>query len=229
MRQEDIYKTRAFLLTDAEIAERHKRLGLDEKIEQANFLLQQAIKKHGNKIICGYSGGKDSKVILHLARQIEPTLVAVHNSHPEEKCDLKQGVVIIKEPKSNFAEYLKVVDVVAQIDGTRVAEEGKSVIWDGKEIERSEMALKGTLNPNGVFGLEIYYPILYWSDKDIWDYIERYKLMTMYEAHTYIPSRPYRGAEANPMAKPQPPADRVLREGHDPIPPPKNDYDKGYA
>lgn len=171
---------------------------LEAKIKIALFTLDHAMRKHGNRIICGYSGGKDSKVILHLARQVNPQIVAVHNSHPEEKCDLKAGVVIIKEPKSNFAEYLKVVDVVAQIDGTRLAEEGKSVIWDGVEIERADMANKGYVNPNGVFNLEIYYPILHWSDKDVWDYIEEHKLMTMYEAHNYIPSRPYRGAEANP-------------------------------
>lgn len=170
----------------------------DLRINASLNVIRQAIEKHGNKVFAGYSGGKDSKVILHLARQVCPTLVAVHNSHPEEKCDLKTGVVIIKEPKSNFIEYLKYVDVTASIDGTRLAEEGKSVIWDGVEIERADMKNLGMINPRGVFDLEIYYPILHWSDKDVWDYIEEHKLMTMYEAHNYIPSRPYRGAEANP-------------------------------
>lgn len=186
----------------------------DIRVNASLAVIKEAVEKHGNKVFAGYSGGKDSKVILHLARTVCPTLVAVHNSHPEEKCDLKEGVVIIKEPKSNFIEYLKYVDVTASIDGTRLAEEGKSVIWDGKEIERAEMKDLGMINPCGVFNLEIYYPILHWSDKDVWDYIEEHKLMTMYEAHNYVPSRPYRGAEATGLTVPPPPK----AEGCDPEP-----------
>lgn len=187
---------------------------LEQKIYQAKLLLERAIKKHGNKIIVGYSGGKDSKVILHLSREVCPNIIPVHNSHPEEKCDLKEGCVIIKEPKSNFAEYLKVVDIKAQIDGTRLCEEGKSVIFNGKEIERHEMDYTSEYNPKGVFNLEIYYPILFWSDKDVWDYIGKYNLMTAYEISIYKPSRPYRGAEAFAHIPPSPPP---KPEGCDPI------------
>jgi 3'-phosphoadenosine 5'-phosphosulfate sulfotransferase (PAPS reductase)/FAD synthetase len=190
-----------------------------EKIHLAKTLLKNAIEKHGNKIIVGYSGGKDSKVILHLARQICPTIVAVHNSHPEEKCDYKEGIVIIKQPKSNFAEYLKVVDIEAQIDGTRLCEEGKSVIFNGKEIERFEMTDQHTYNPKGVFDLEIYYPILDWTDKEVWDYIGENNLMSAYEISIYKPSRPYRGAEASPFYDPLlsiPVPDAPKAEGCDP-------------
>lgn len=165
----------------------------DKREEEAVDLIRQAVLKHGNKLISGYSGGKDSKVILHLARRANPNIVPVHNSHPEEKCDLTAGVVIIKEPKTNFTEYLKYVDVTAQLDGTRIAEEGKTVIVNGKEIERGEMTKKDVHNPSGVFGLEFYYPILFWSDEMVWDYIEKYKLMPAFKISTYVPSRPYRG------------------------------------
>ncbi|MEO6303591.1 MAG: hypothetical protein ABIP51_10490 [Bacteroidia bacterium] len=177
-----------------DVINQSKKLGLTKEAEdKAVNLIESAVTKHGNKIISGYSGGKDSKVILHLARRACPDIIAVHNSHPEETCDLKTGVVIIKEPKSNFKEYLKYVDIEAQIDGTRVFEDGKTVIVRGKEIERHEMIYSDTYNQNGVFGLDFYYPILFWTDKMVWDYIEKYKLMTAWEIINYKPSRPYRG------------------------------------
>ena len=168
-----------------------KKSPLRSKIIIAQVLLQEAISEFGNKIIIGYSGGKDSKVILHLAREINPNIIAVHNSHPEETCDLESGCLIIKQPKTNFAEFLKYVDVEAQIDGTRVCEEGKTVFVEGKEIERSEM--NSLFNSKGVFNLQIVYPILFWSDKDVWDYIDDNNLMTAYEISIYKSSRPYVG------------------------------------
>lgn len=185
----------------AEVSSLTENLLTDKREEEAVDLIRQAVLKHGNKLISGYSGGKDSKVILHLARRANPNIVPVHNSHPEEKCDLTAGVVIIKEPKTNFTEYLKYVDVTAQLDGTRVAEEGKTVIVNGKEIERGEMTEKDVHNPSGVFGLEFYYPILFWTDEMVWDYIEKYKLMSAFKISTYVPSRPYRGEGTYVTAK----------------------------
>lgn len=169
------------------------KTGLENKILIAQDRIQSAYEKHKNKLIIGYSGGKDSKVILHLSRQVIPNIIAVHNSHPEEKYDEESNCLIIKEPKTNFAEFLKYTDITAQIDGTRVAEEGKTVFYNGKEIERSDMNEHMWHNKQGVFNLEIYYPILFWSDKEVWDYIDKFNLMTAWEIINYKPSRPYTG------------------------------------
>jgi len=164
------------------------------KIEKAKKLLHSALVKHGNKIFVAYSGGKDSKVILHLAQQaaapMRATVISIHNSHPDEKCDLPNGCVIIKEPKSNFVEFLKYVEVTAQIDGTRTDEEEKTVIFNSEVIPRKD--IPNEFNPKGVFGLEIYYPILYWTEKEVWNYIKQHELMTEEEIKNYKPSQPYK-------------------------------------
>ena len=157
---------------------------------KAASLLMLAMNKHGNKIYVAYSGGKDSKVILHLARKMNPNVLVVHNAHPEETCDLRRGVLIIKEPKSNFKEFLQYVDLTAQIDGTTRFEEGKTVIFDGKEINRFD--IPAAYNPRGVFSLEIYYPILEWEAADVWEYIRYYSLMSEDEIANYKSSRPYK-------------------------------------
>ncbi len=160
------------------------------KIELAKQLIQSAYTKHQNNLFIGYSGGKDSKVIQHLAHQISPLIISIHNSCDTEKNDYFGNVIVIKKPKSNFKEFLNLTTFTAQIDGTRKDELGKNVIFNGIDITREE--LNDTYNPLGVFSLEIYYPILHWTEKEIWKYIRENHLMTETEIENYIPSQPYK-------------------------------------
>src|SRR6185369_2879620 len=148
-------------------------MGIDLVREEiALIVIEQALQLHGHKVFCGYSGGKDSKVVLHLARRIEPNILAVHSEHPNEKCDLKSGVVIVKSPKENFKELMKYADLEVQLDGTNWFEDDKKVIYNKEEIERRNIPHE--YNPYGVFGLKIYYPILTWTVSDVWHYVRKY-------------------------------------------------------
>jgi len=161
-----------------------------EKEKYALWVIDTALKKYGHKVFCGYSGGKDSKVVLHLARSIEPNIIAVHSQHENEKCDLKSGVVIVKSPKENFKELMKYADLEVQLDGTNWFEDDKKVIYDKVEIERKDIPHE--YNPYGVFGLKVYYPILSWKVDEVWAYIRKYKIMSEEEIKNYVPSHPYR-------------------------------------
>ena len=50
---------------------------LDLKILKTKMLIQEAIYRYGNKVYVSYSGGKDSTVISHIARQIKPDILHI--------------------------------------------------------------------------------------------------------------------------------------------------------
>ena len=52
-------------------------LPLELKIIKTKMLLQEAIDYYGNHIYISYSGGKDSTVISHIARQIKPDILHI--------------------------------------------------------------------------------------------------------------------------------------------------------
>ena len=117
----------------------YKTVMLNKKIAEAINLISEAYKRHGHQLFIGYSGGKDSKVIQHLAHLVSKNIISVHNSCATETNDYFGNVIVIKEPKSNFQSFLPLTDFKAQIDGTRKCEDGKNVIFNGKEITRDEL------------------------------------------------------------------------------------------
>jgi 3'-phosphoadenosine 5'-phosphosulfate sulfotransferase (PAPS reductase)/FAD synthetase len=146
-------------------------------------------------IFAGHSGGKDSCVIHHLAkRALGDSITTVHNvkpmlgtsgdpvaalteMHPETLEFLysnvcKKGRVLFMH-SSNMPEWVKENSMRMQIDGARIAEAnrpGKSsdIIRNGVNVNRSLMT---EIEPVGIFGLTICYPILDWSDEDVFDYL----------------------------------------------------------
>lgn len=162
---------------------------LNIKILDSLQIISESYNKHKNNLFLGYSGGKDSKIIKYLTKMISNNIILIHNSCNTEINDCNENIIEIKSPKSNFKPFLDLVNLKAQIDGTRKCEKGKSVIFNGVSIERNE--LNEVYNPKGVFSLEIYYPILFWSDRDVWTFIRKYNLMTESEIFNYRPSQPY--------------------------------------
>ena len=69
---------------------------LEEKIQHSKDLIQQALQTYGDKVAVACSWGKDSMVLLHLARSINPEVPIF-------------SVLTIHKPKDTFDFIVKVV------------------------------------------------------------------------------------------------------------------------
>lgn len=170
------------------------------KEHMAMVRVHDAVAKFGAKIFCGHSGGKDSVVIHHLTSRFIPSVSLVHNVKPllatvendpvakltamypstlefiYSKVAMKNKVHFM--PASMMESWVKENRFECQIDGARIAEAnrpGKSsnFIRNGQNVNRKELT---PMVENGMFGLTVCYPILDWTDDDVFDYIAQYKL-----------------------------------------------------
>lgn len=169
--------------------------GLTRKEEQAVRLLQAVSRGYKEPIEVGYSGGKDSDVILHLARRAAINIQPIYRNttidppgtiaHVEEV----GGVRMVRPERSFFqlieqkglpsrirrycCEKLKEYKIMEKtILGVRKSES------DNRARNYSEptkcLYYGRTETPeNHVEGI---YPILDWSDEDVLNYIERHSL-----------------------------------------------------
>lgn len=132
------------------------------------------------------SGGKDSVVVHHLARKVfgddvpvihTPKVDGFNKVHPATVAFLYEqsalyGLAIV--PFNQMQKYLDDRGLKQQIDGTRRAEfdrgdRSSDVVINGKTISRADMPVHTV---GGLFGNESIFPIVDWSDYDVWAYIE---------------------------------------------------------
>ena len=165
---------------------------LQKKIEQSIRLLQQVQQAHPDEVIeIAYSGGKDSDVILQLAKEAGIRYEAIYKNttidppgtirHAQE-----MGATIIR-PKRTFAELIqknglptrhqrfcckelkeyKVRDVAVM--GVRRSESRKRA---ENYSEPTECRFYGSKKNH----VEAIYPILEWTDKDVATFIDDRKI-----------------------------------------------------
>lgn len=167
---------------------------LDEKIKIAIDRINKAFDKN-KRVITGHSGGKDSVVINYLVWLSECTKYAtIHNvkpllgtsndpvgalteMHPDTLNFLYTSVCLHNEivfmHSSNMKEYIDKNSIDCQIDGSRRCEfdrAGKSSMF----IANGEMVSREFITDyveNGIFGLNMSYPIFDWSDDDVFELI----------------------------------------------------------
>lgn len=140
-----------------------------QKILDASGRVNQYIRNlsASKKSVCvAYSGGKDSKALRHLMRiSGNEGVPVVHNCHEGETIENDPAIIKVPAPKAeNARKFYEAAGIEAQLDGSRTYED-KTIIWDGKEIHRSQM--QGPLTLDGVFGLETFCPLYDWTDADI--------------------------------------------------------------
>lgn len=143
----------------------------NEKIEATIDRIRQAVKIHGaNRTYVAFSGGKDSRAVLKLARCVLPRPITIHNGHAGESIGTMEGVLCVKEPKAtNVPEFLRTVDVKCQIDGTR-RDEDDHVVFDGKTIHRSVMPTWRTCK--GIWDLEVVFPLWDWTEQEVFEFLD---------------------------------------------------------
>jgi 3'-phosphoadenosine 5'-phosphosulfate sulfotransferase (PAPS reductase)/FAD synthetase len=172
---------------------RKKELDLKIKIASALAHIRMALYYNFEyNLFLGHSGGKDSQVILHLAKQIMPNIILIHNikpmlgtsNSPLTEMDPKTleflYTVVAKEeiiyfvPTDKMKSFLQQKQLFCQIDGSRISEadrNGKSsnFIKNRRNVNRKELR---PYIQHGIFDLSICYPIYDWTNQDILDYIK---------------------------------------------------------
>ncbi|USV40854.1 phosphoadenosine phosphosulfate reductase family protein [Xanthomonas phage BUDD] len=131
------------------------------------------------------SGGKDSVVVHHLAMLAfgssvplihTPKVTGFNKVHPATVAFLyeqsaKYGLSIV--PFERMKWHLKSHKLHIQVDGTRRSEFDRTdrsadVVVNGKLISRADMPVHTV---GGLFDNESIFPIVDWSDDDVWAYI----------------------------------------------------------
>ena len=163
---------------------------LQKKVEQAIKLIQFA-GKDGSVVEVAYSGGKDSDVILELAKMSGIKFRAIYKNTtidpPGTIKHVKENGVEIIQPKHTFfqlvekngfpnrfarhcCKYLKEYKVLDRcIMGVRRDE---SIKRKARYAEPTECRFYGSKKEH----VEAFYPILEWSDKDVVDFIVERKI-----------------------------------------------------
>jgi len=140
---------------------------VDDALMRIQFVLDTMVT-HPNQVVSAYSGGKDSRAVLTLARKVLPKIIAVYNGHPGEDFG-EETVLIVKEPKAvHVPQFLASVDIKVQLDGTR-RDEDKDVVFGGKLIHRSAMPTSFT--EKGVWGLAVMFPIWDWTEETVLEFL----------------------------------------------------------
>ena len=81
-------------------------LPLDLKIIKTKMLIQEAIDRYGDKVYISYSGGKDSTVISHIARQIKPDILHIFAN---TTCEYPETIEHIQWEKEHNGMNLMIV------------------------------------------------------------------------------------------------------------------------
>lgn len=144
-----------------------------EKRIKSILRIQDVVKQFGkDRVYVAISGGKDSIAVVSLAVEAmgENSLTRIHNTHDgEDVSHVPWPMLVVRGPKNDVVpQFLKTVDLVCQVDGTR-RDEDKTVRYDGVEIHRSEMP--GDYTANGVWGLAVLFILVDWTEADVYEYL----------------------------------------------------------
>ena len=157
---------------------------LKKKIEYVLATLNNAYMTCSDRLYVGHSGGKDSCVVLHLMKQIDPEVKVVHTPKLQDKMlpetleyfyySMCQANVVYIVPFEHMDNFIIRNNLMMQIDGSRRDECDRT--------DRSDDFVKGGENVNrkdlpqfveeGLFGVPQLYPIYDWTDDEVWRYIK---------------------------------------------------------
>ena len=160
---------------------------LEKKIEQAVKLLQVCYKAAGEPIEVAYSGGKDSDVILELAKMSGIEYRAIYKNTtidpPGTIQHVKENGVEIRRPKESFFSLMKrkgypnrfVRFCCGALKEYKILDNCVMGIRKCESVKRSKIYTEPT--ECRIYGskknhVNAIYPILDWSDKDELEFIE---------------------------------------------------------
>lgn len=166
---------------------------MKQKIENALAVIHNAYITCSNKMYLGHSGGKDSCVIFHLAKQIDPEIMVIHtpkglsHTHPDTADFLYYEVarhhIIHMVPKEHMDNFIIRNDLLLQIDGARRdecnrTERSDDFVMNEENVNRKDLP---QFVEFGLFGIAQLYPIFDWTDDEVWKYIVDHKVQVSKE------------------------------------------------
>ena len=182
-------------LCDTIKEQRTMRNDLQKKIDNALFLIEkgaESAKKCGQPLEICYSGGKDSDVILELAKEAGVPFEAIYKNttidppHTHTHCKSK-GVKIV-QPQRTFAQIIQDKGFPSRYARFCCSELKEYKIYDNAVVgvRKAESKKRAEIYKEPiicrVYGKKTiktqqFLPILEWSDKDVADFVES-KAMT---------------------------------------------------
>lgn len=172
---------------------------LQKKIEQSILLLQSIQKRYEGEIELAYSGGKDSDVILQLAKEAGIKFKAIHKcttiDPPGTLAHVKEMNVEIRRPKVNFFQLIAKKGFPSRFSRfccEKLKEYkilDKAIIGVRKDESRARKNRYNEPTMCRFYGahkednhVEQIYPILEWTNEDVKNFIidRRLKLAPIY-------------------------------------------------
>lgn len=172
---------------------------LDEKISHSKRVLSEAHKKYGEKMATFWTGGKDSTVLLHMIREVFGTqkkfpilyldtqlefedvynfikkmvkewnlnLVTVKTTDEQMK---NYNALRTKKERVELASIFKIVLLKEAVKKYKLASLVIGIRWDEHPERIGEKYFSPRDNHMRI------HPLLHFTEKDIWEYIKRYKI-----------------------------------------------------
>lgn len=160
---------------------------LDKKIERALWLLRTATSDSEQPIEISYSGGKDSDVILELARMAGINYRAIYKSTTIDppgtiKHCMENNVEIVRKKsfakiiqKKGFPNFLRRF-CCKELKEYKILDRSVQGIRRFESVKRAKRYKEPTvcrLYGSKKQHVEVFLPILHWTDKDISDFIKQ--------------------------------------------------------
>ena len=163
-------------------------LFLDDKVREAIDFIKQHEPPEG--YVVKFSGGKDSTVVFDLVKKAGVKYQAFYNytaiDPPEVTRFLLKHYPEVKwlRPKRNFFQWLEKVGLPTKTKRwccTKLKHNvpkggSKHVILGVRSEESYKRAKRDMVNLNKECRTTDYYPIFFWTEADVWEYIERENL-----------------------------------------------------
>ena len=149
---------RKFVLDDLK---RMQEMSLEDKITRTKLLIKEWYEYFDGKVAISFSGGKDSTVLLHIARQIYPDIPAVYFDTGLEYPEIREHVKTFDnvewiKPKKNFKQ------IILEYGYPCVSKEVSQKIYDFKRTKSDKLKdryLNGVIDKNGKLNLRTRIPL----------------------------------------------------------------------
>lgn len=143
---------------------------LDQKIDHALGAIEQFYNTLNGQVFISFSGGKDSTVLLHIARRIQPNIKAVFCNTRNEYPEIVNFVRKMKENGGNIdiiQPHLTPKEVIEQYGFPMISKDKAKAIYYAKYHPESKSAQQGLQLENDRTRIPLRYRYLIQENYDV--------------------------------------------------------------